>query len=217
MAQTKTSLCNLALSMIGDTRNQLTDVDTDNTVISRQCLLHYEPTLHELIRKHTWNCAKGRAELITSDATAPAMGWSREATLPTDCIRPIYLASDASMSQFWKPEIDWVVEGRTVYCNHSSAFMIYEKEPLPATMEALFARAFCVLLASKLAKPIGGNDQLTINLINQFESIDLPEARRVNGFEGSEPAVVDSEWLDATMGSESVYRPFGESSYGSLE
>ena len=214
MAQTKTSLCNLALSTFGDTRNQLTDVDTDNTVISRQCLLHYEPTLHELIQMHTWNCAKGRAELTTSDATAPAMGWNKEATLPTDCIRPLLLAADASQSQFWKPEIDWVIEGRTVYCNHESAFLIYEKEPTPANMAPLFARAFYTFLATKLAKPIGGIEPT--NLINQFESIILPEARRVNGFEGSEPAVIDSEWMDATMGGGTNDRQFGDNSYGTF-
>jgi len=217
MAQTKTSLCNLALSMIGDTRNQLTNVDTDNTVISRQCLLHYEQTLHELVRMHSWNCAKGRADLTTTDATAPAMGWSKETTLPTGCIRPLFLASDASMSQFWKPEVDWSIEGRTLYSNHTNNYLIYEAEPVPATMDALFARAFYTLLASKLAKPIAGDDQLAINLTNQFESVILPEARRVNGFEGSEPPIVDSEWLDATYGSSNyAFRPFGASSYGSL-
>ena len=207
MATTKTHICNFALSLIGDTRSQLTDVDTDTTSIARQCLLHYEQTLHELVRMHTWNCAKGRAVLSTSDASEPAMGWSKQATLPENCIRANFLSPDSSTSQFYRPEVDWVVEGRTLYCNHSAAFLLYEKEPTVAHMDALFIRAFYTFLGSKLAKPLMGDDALGLSLLNQFESDILPEARRVNGFEGSEPAVVDSEWLDATTGS---------SSYGSL-
>ena len=298
MALTKTQICNLALSLIGDTRNQLTDVDTDNTTISRQCLLHYEQTLHELIRMHSWNCAKSRVVLYpfpntitfsdavdtnvngdwsysstdsngykiytygspaytvefnntasqweikddgdvvvytnsdTDSTTPPDSGWSTggpdvvynypfttwryRTQVPSDCIRILALTQDESTNQFFRPNIDWIREGSVLYSQHENPLMIYEKEVDPADMDSLFARAFYTLLAIKLAKPLEGDDQMVINLTNQLESVILPEARRVNGFVGNEPEVVDSEWLDASLVNETVYRPFGQSSYGSL-
>jgi hypothetical protein len=219
MPLTKTQICNMALSKIGDTRAQLIDVDTDDNSISRQCLLHYEQTLHELVRMHTWNCTKERAKLVDTGNT-PLFGWTYEFSLPSDCLRPLYLTPTDDSNRFLKPQIEWNVEERTIVSNHEEVWLLYIKEPAPADMDALFANAFYTLLATKLAKPIVGDSQLGMTIYNEFLSVVMPEARRVNSFEGYDAPVVDSTWLEATITSPSnlgsSWPPFSQSDYGSF-
>ena len=60
---TETHLVNLALSKLGSSRVQISDVDTDNGEIFRQVDMFYFPVLEELVRMHTWQCCKKRNEL----------------------------------------------------------------------------------------------------------------------------------------------------------
>lgn len=207
----------MALSKIGDTRAQLDDVDTENTNISRQCLLHYEQTLHELIRMHSWNCAKGRAKLIDSGST-PLFGWEYSFDIPAGCIRPIALTNTDASLYLLKPRVEWAIEGDAILCNSSEVWLLYIKEPSPTEMDSLFVQAFYTFLASKLAKPIAGDSQLGMQIYDDFLNVIMPEARRVNSFEGNELPVIDSEWLEATFTSNSAssQSSFSQSSYGTF-
>ena len=219
MALTKTQICNMALSKIGDSRSQLTDVDTDDTSVSRQCLLHYEQTLHELVRMHSWNCTKERAKLVDSGNT-PTFGWEYEFDLPANSLRPLYLTPQQESTRFLKPTIDWTVEVDKVLANHEEVWLLYIKEPTPAEMDPLFAQAFYTLLASKLVVPIGSKATTEEKLLTEFMQVIMPEARRVNSFEGKDSPVVDSDWLEATYTSPSTlgssWPPFSQSSYGTF-
>jgi hypothetical protein len=310
MALTKTKLCNLALSKIGNERVQLSDFDTDTGKIKDQCDLHYDPTLNELVRMHKWNCVKGRTKLATTatptdpesvtvfgagdsswntdliyvdelnsrprysetggtsatkilyftgvewhmedefgnadykesseSTTVPQTGWTTDlgtapapkvnlnndynweysAPLPTNCIRPLALTNTSNSERFLKPVIDWRVENGYVLTNYSDIYLLYIKAPTPSEMDSLFAQAFYTLLASKLAVPISGDRQLNQDLLIEFNSVVMPEARRVNAFEGKESPVVDSDWLEATYTSPSnlgsSWPPFAQTSYGTF-
>lgn len=197
MATTKTDVCNMALSLLGDERLQLTDVDTDNTKVSRQCLLHYDVTLDELTRLHTWHCAVKRDEITTSDYAE--FGWDKQATLPSDCIRPIELSNTDTFYKVFIPNVEWEISGRLVLSNNADNFLKYTAVPTLANMDALFLRAFYTSLAVKLAIPIVGDREIRRELMLEFEQVVMPEARRTNGFEGYELPIVDSEWLEATV------------------
>lgn len=211
----------MALSKIGDTLSQLTDADLsgDLTSIARQCNLHYEQTLHELVRMHSWNCTKERAKLVDSGST-PTFGWEYEFDLPSDSLRPLYLTPQQESEAFLRPMIDWRVEGDVILANQEDVWLLYIKEPTPAVMDPLFAQAFYTLLASKLVVPIGSKATNAQELLTEFMQVIMPEARRVNSFEGKESPVVDSDWLEATYTSPSnlgsSWPPFASSSYGSF-
>ena len=301
MALTKVQICNMALSEIGNERVQLTNsVFASNTGKAyEQCDLHYEQTLRELVRMHSWNCTKERATLVetvplitdsddveftyfattngkaefqnsTNDMSirwnstlerweydeayaAPFValyynegtgnvppedtwlkvsddsdsgwtldltydfGWEHAFVIPTDCIRALYLTNtDESMTPL-QPRIEWSMEQGIIMTNHSEVYLLYIKEPDPGTMDSLFAQAFYTLLASKLAKPIAGDEQLGVSILKKFHELILPEARRVNAFEGKDSPVVDSDWLEATFTSPSSlgssWPPFGTATW----
>jgi hypothetical protein len=200
MATTKTDICNLALSLLGDEALQLTDVAVDDTKISRQCLLHYDFTLAELLRMHTWNCAIQRDQLTTSAYTEH--GWQYKASWPAGCVRPLALTdSDSYLKYPVTIRTEWVVSGREILTNVANPYLTFVGTPTIANMDSLFLQAFYTLLAVKLCIPITGTDGLAIRktLVEEFNFAIMPEARRVNSFEGFEEPVVDSDWLSATM------------------
>jgi hypothetical protein len=219
MALTKTDICNMALSKIGDERSQIADFDTATGKIKDQLVLHYEQTLKEVIRSHSWNCCKARVKLVASGSD-PLFGFEYEFDLPTDCIRPLYLTPTNESERYLRPMIDWSVEKRLVLANFSDVWLLYIKQPDPGDMDALFAQAFYTLLASKLAVPIKGDRKIEQLLLQEYLNGVMPEARRVNSFEGRESPVVDSEVLEATYTSPSnlgsSWPPFSQASYGSF-
>ena len=314
MALTKTTLCNMALSKLGSSRVQLSDFDSDTGEIKSQCALHYEPTLHELVRMHKWNCCKARAKLATgftvsgltgssadsnglyipenvsnigtvnekwvhitnssaefyidtpapntsvwnfidqddgaptatatigTDITdadvkrpyeytftgatftsvkdAPLFQFKHIHTLPTDYIRATYVTNSDEVYEYGKPVVDYNIEDNKILSNFENLWMCYEKEPTPAAMDSLFAQAFATLLAARLAVPLVGERSLSLSLIEEFNKVIMPEARRINAFEKRESPTVDSEWLEATYTSGSSYSnsypPFSQTSYGSF-
>ena len=315
MALSKVVLTNLALSKIGSDRLQITNFDTDTTVAGNQARLHYDQTLEELARMHSWNCCKKRTEVgafkieLTPDASTLAAGgfsgiltatstdsngrpvyttgtsgqngyinlafndtagkWSityganninnvanasqpdgptytgynpftlysggvytvaivkpefeydYSYRIPTDAERSFYVTDSSAVYNYIKPRVDWVREGNSILTNEPRLFLCYDAIPLPEDMDSLFAKTFYTMLAMKLAVPITGDRELEISLLEEINSVILPEARRVNGFERLEAPTLDSEWLEATVISPSSlsnsWPPFSQTSYGSFE
>jgi hypothetical protein len=85
-------------------------------------------------------------------------------------------------------------------------------------MDSLFVRAFYTLLESKLAVPVAGDRDARVAALAEFEKVILPEARRVDGFEGDEQAVIDSDWIEATYSTSGFdnFYSFTENSDGSI-
>lgn len=328
MSLTKTKLCNLALSKLGSERVLLSDFDTDTGVLKDTLNLHYEPTLEELTRMHSWNCCKKRQQLspyeilveteggnigsigggtgltlfasetlslagrpkyfsdptvttgltisfdyqnynskgdkgvwlvdglpsavgdgtastgdLTGDNTytpaghtysgggadhgavsvtvvKPDFEYDFSFALPTDAIRSFYLTDSAEVYKFMKPRVDWVIEGNSILTNQEKVFLCYDGIPDPVAMDSLFAQAFVTLLAARVAVSVTGDRSLSLSLMEEFNRVVMPEARRVNGTERLDPPTIDSEWLEATYTSNSSYNnsypPFSQTSYGSF-
>jgi len=203
MALTKTVICNLALSEIGNYRNQLTDFDTDTNSVAVQCQLHYPRAVEELVRMHTWNCAQFRTQLTTSAYTGH--GWDYTATIPTGSLRVIALATSSTSTRLLVPNSEWVVENGNIRTNHEDPYILYMKEPEPANMDSLFSQALYTLLASKLAVPVMGDGGYDVKraLLDEFLNMIMPEARRVDGFEENLDDQIYSDYLSATFDSTS--------------
>jgi len=92
MANSKVSICNNALLLIGC--NPITSL-TDGNKAANACNLVFDRTLDTLLRMHLWNFAVTRATLA-SEVTAPAFGYANSYPLPADYIRLVGL-EDHSM------------------------------------------------------------------------------------------------------------------------
>jgi hypothetical protein len=326
MALTKTILCNMALSKLGSSRVQLSSFDNDSGELKTACVLHYEPTLKEVARMHSWNCCKKRNELspyrlkltpptgagtqtyiatgvtdstqITNtlytnyakydfnggytfavsdsgdgstlsrlntttgindekwnlkyfDSSAtfnmnsaitnsfdpsgdyefqsgqnfvvekvkPDFEYDYQYLIPSDAIRSFYLTNSSETYKFMKPRVDWVIEGNSILTNESKVYLCYDGVPEPTAMDSLFAQAFATLLASRLCMTVTGDRNLYLSLLNEFNNVIMPEARRINGTEKQTLPVIDSEWIEASYTPYSMHEgfsPFSQASYGSF-
>ncbi len=158
--------------------------------------------------------------VVSVTSVKPDFEYDFSFALPTDAIRSFYLTNSAEVYKFMKPRVDWVIEGNAILTNEEKVFLCYDGIPDPVAMDSLFAQAFITLLAARMAIPITGDLKMYEFLLQEFNSVIMPEARRVNGTERLDPPTIDSEWLEATYTSNSSYNnsypPFSQTSYGSF-
>jgi len=121
---------------------------------------------------------------------------------------------------YFSKGVDFSVEGDLILTNFSTNYLLYITTPTIANMDSLFLKCFYYMLAIKLAIPVTGERDIRREIMMDFETYVLPEARRVDGFEAKESTKVDSDWVDATMTSHSNLRaswpPFADASQGSF-
>lgn len=178
MATSSTEICNIALGHLGEAR--ITSVNED-TVASRACALHYETTRDEVLRSHRWNFAQARA-VLSAIAETPAFGWSYQYQLPADCLRVLEVngseAGDVISSEF-------IVEGRRILTNADEVRLVYGKRVTNVSeYDALFVKVFALKLAIALTETIRGTTGKTAELMQAYERVVAPLARRVDANEG---------------------------------
>lgn len=201
MVTTKTQICNLALSELGESRNQLTDFDIDDDAVAVQCQLHYPQALEELTRIHAWNCCINRAQLTTSAYTGH--GWDYTAALPSGCLRVLEIVSTDVTFNNPGVRVKWAVEGANIRVNYTDPYITYMAEPAIAAMDSLFVQALYTFLAAKLAVPLKGDNgrNLRAQLMGDFFGAILPQAKSLDGFEDDNIYDLDSDYLDASYNS----------------
>ena len=223
MSLTKTKLCNLALSKLGSDRLLLSDFDNDSGVLKETVDLHYDTTLEELVRMHRWNCCTSRSKLTnstTTDPKVPLFEYKEQHSLPANFVRAIYVSDTDEVFEYGRSRVNYIIDSNKLLSNCPNIWMHYDRVPSVSEMDALFVQAFATLLAARLAVSITGSRDLYLSLLEEFNTVIMPEARRVNAFDNRELPLVDSAWLEATYTSGSSYSnsypPFSQTSYGSF-
>ena len=185
---------------------------TDKTAITLSSTLHSP--------NGDYNGGSSSATGVTITVVEPEFEYDYSYAIPSNAIRSFYLTNSAETYKFMKPRVDWVIEGNSILTNESKIYLCYDGVPEPTAMDSLFAQAFVTLLASRIATTVTGDRGLSLNLLEEFNRVIMPEARRVNGAERLDPPTVDSEWLESTYTSTSSYSnsypPFSQTSYGSF-
>jgi hypothetical protein len=148
------SICNLALSHIGDAAN-VSDLE-EGSVQADHCARFYPIARDELFELHPWSFAKRRAVLaLLSDP--PESNWLFAYALPAGCIKVRAVlaegAADKEQSVF---DIEADDDGnRVLFTDVEDARVIYTKRITDtARFSPLFVSALSRLLASYLAGPI---------------------------------------------------------------
>ena len=179
MAASSTDICNLALGHLGEA--PIVNLGDDD-VAARACSLHYADTLDEILRSHRWNFAIKR-DTLSSLTPAPAFGWTYRYQLPEECLRVVeFNGSDAG---------DWlsstyVIEGRELLTNASSAQVIYVQRITDVSLfDPLFVKALAVKLAIVLSESMRGSTGKTTELLELYQSLVAPLARRIDANEGN--------------------------------
>lgn len=151
------SICNLALINLGKTKiNAL----SEPTPEARACNQLYEHTRDLLLQGYPWRFA-GKT-LSTAELTNDKPGaWQHAYQRPNDCLKVRWVRREYSTvdpcPQTLQEEIanPYEIEGETVYCNLSPAFLRYTVRLIdPTKFSPLFVEALSWHLAVKLAMPL---------------------------------------------------------------
>lgn len=143
----QTDIANLALAHVGD--HVITSIDDADDAAARKMKAAWDITRDAVLADHPWNFALRRASLA-ADLTAPAFGWQRGFTLPSDpyCLRVLAITSyEGDAGEPFK------VEGRTILTDAVA--------PLPVTFIArvtdteLWSPSFVTAMGLRLAWSVG--------------------------------------------------------------
>lgn len=166
--ETKISICNHALTLIGD-RN-ISSFD-EGTATAERCSSLYDTVCKSVLRDHPWSCAKSRA-VLSPKATHPVFGYAHAFPLPSNFIRVI----DAGVREY-------EIENRHILANTDKINLTYifdnDNED---TWDSMLIEAVALKLASKLAKPNTGSDAAGQSALAEYERL-IKKARLVNAQE----------------------------------
>jgi len=174
---TPVKICNIALGHLGEA--PIIDL-TGNSTAAQACNLHYEMTRDELLRSHPWNFAKTRT-VLSQNSTDPTFGWEKQYNLPSDCIRVV----EVNDSEFGDELTDkFIIEGGVLLTDADAVNLVYIQQITAVDQfDSLFVKAFAMRLAIALSETIRGTTQKTAELVEAYERVVAPLARRVDSNE----------------------------------
>lgn len=151
------SICNMALSNLGkDNISALGDAGAE----ARVCRQFYDQRLDTILQAYPWRFA-GKTEALAQIANSEAGKWLYAYQRPNDClkvrwIRPQYAVDDPCV-QTVQEEISnpYDIEGETVFCNLSPAFLRYTRRITdPTKLPPLFVETLVWHLTVSFAMPL---------------------------------------------------------------
>ena len=191
MPISETNICNQALLKNGakPAISSLTE-DSDN---ARLCNTFYASVRDAVLRSHPWNCAIKRTTL-TALSEAPEMDYDHQYQLPTNpwCLRVLQVGKLEDQPTRWK------VEGRLLLTDENSPPIAYIKRITDTNeFDPLLIDALVLKLALKMSMPLTSELRLVKALIEEIETVSLPEARSIDGQESSVQRIQTTEFLDS--------------------
>lgn len=195
------SICNLALSSLGkNTINALTEASAE----ARACNQFYEQTRDTLLQVYPWRFA-GKTQALAEIANTEAGKWRFAYRRPNDClkirsIRPAYsAASPCAQTQQQEISNPYDVEGETLFCNLSPAFLRYTfRLTDPTKFSPLFVEALSHHLATRLAMPMT-RDPKQRNDAFQFATQAQAMAEAADANEARNASDHDSELVEVRV------------------
>lgn len=151
-------ICNLALSNIGkDNINALTDASPE----ARACNQFYEHVRDMLLQAYPWRWA-GKTLSLAEVANDKPGAWAYAYRRPTDClkvreVRPQYSEDEVDLTAVQTDSYGVMheIEGDTIYCDLSPAFLRYTYRLAdPTKFSPLFVEALAWHLSVRLAMPL---------------------------------------------------------------
>jgi hypothetical protein len=164
-------ICNGALNQLGATTILTLTEDSKN---ARLCNARYTQIRDSVFRSHPWNCLQKRLQLA-ADSDAPAWGFTKQYTLPADCLRVLTILDY---------DADYKIEGRKILTDNSTMKILYiSRIEDPNEYDELLRETLSAAIAADIAYAVTSSNPTATNMYNLFQS-KLKEARFVDSTEG---------------------------------
>lgn len=166
MATTEVSICNLALSRLGETAS-LSSIDPpEGSAEAEHCAIFYPIARDTLLELHDWKFATRRV-LLAAMSDADTWEWAYAYATPAGLVRALkVLPASASAANDGEPFDQQLAESgdRMILTNCAEASLLYTVQCSDTSLfPPLFVDALVWLLAADLAGPIiKGNEGATM-------------------------------------------------------
>ncbi len=164
-------ICNGALNQLGASTILSLTEDSKN---ARLCNARYTQVRDAVFRSHPWNCLQKRVQLA-ADSDAPTWGFTKQYTLPADCLRVLTILDY---------DADYKIEGRKILTDNSTMKILYvSRIEDPNEYDELLRETLSAALAADIAYAITSSNPVAVNMYNLYKE-KLKEARFVDATEG---------------------------------
>jgi|TARA_X000001388_G_scaffold813_1_gene1064 hypothetical protein len=164
-------ICNGALNQLGASTILSLTEDSKN---ARLCNARYTQVRDAVFRSHPWNCLQKRVQLA-ADSDAPAWGFTKQYTLPADCLRVLTILDY---------DADYKIEGRKILTDNSTMKILYvSRIEDPNEYDELLRETLSAALAADIAYAVTSSNPTASNMYNLFQD-KLKDARFVDSTEG---------------------------------
>ena len=196
MADEAVGIANMALTMLGE--EPILALNEDSKP-ARFCNTNYDNVRKQVLRAGRWNCATKRATLAQL-ADDPVWGFTRQFQLPSDFLR---------LNESQEPKEKWRIQGRKYLTDLSTVQIAYVFDLEDVTeMDNNLQDAIAAKLAAEICVALTGNRELMRDITAVYRD-KLAEARYQDAQEGSIEAIDGFRWVNARIGADAVFRPFG--------
>lgn len=185
-------ICNGALNQLGaSTIISLTE-DSKN---ARLCNARYTQVRDSVFRSHPWNCLQKRVQLA-ADTDAPAWGFTKQYTLPADCLRILTILDY---------DADYKIEGRKILTDNSTMKILYiGRIEDPNQYDELLRETLSAALAADIAYAVTSSNPTASNMYNLFQDklkearfVDATEGQNQNPEKGMSDVIDTSTWINS--------------------
>jgi hypothetical protein len=182
------SVCNLALSHLGDEATVTAIDPPEGSEQAERCATFYPIARNTVLESHAWGCATTRESLVVLADVDPPDSWAYAYAYPNGCLRPLVVLMPGATDDDDGKEfvVEETSDGtRVIYTNVEDAELRYIFLQDDTTRYSMFmVNAIARLLASYLAGPIiKGSEGMKIaqGQLEMYEKVDLPRAKAVDG------------------------------------
>ena len=199
MANSETSVSNLALLEIGVTR-VIANFDEDSEE-ARVCKLMYPQARDQVLEDAEWSFATRRRALAQrTDVTVPSE-WGGAFALPADCLIARRL-EDGKRTRRPEAALPFTIEDdgegrRVLYCNEAAPSLVYTTRVTnPELFPPRFVNAVKFRLASLLAMPIVKEGEIR-KAMEQLYALALARAAALDAAEETPPAQPEAFYIES--------------------
>lgn len=147
--ETKVSICNSALALLGQSAIAAFEDDSD---AARTCSQLYDNLKWSLLAQFDGSFSKKKVALSRL-VTAPLTRWRYQYTMPTDRVGDVYAAFPSDQVGV-EPTTEYDVQNGKLLTNYSAMWLDYHYNVLESTMPPYFVQLLIYVLAGNFAMPI---------------------------------------------------------------
>jgi len=200
-----TEICNMALARIGggDEEESIVSIGQVSKTAA-WCRRFYSHCRDYVLKRANFHEASSYGDLgaaLTGSSIPEAAEWEYVFNLPSDYVAMMKQTSEDDHEQAYNYRISQgkLFTNDLTNSDEDSAYIEYIARNVDAsTYGPTLVEAIVVFLASKLAGPIAKNDQWGQSLLQEFETVALPNAKARNQADVADPGEKgETSWLNA--------------------